>query len=142
MTYTAPSRQDFDGHVIRGEWSLRRYSNRESQRQSQSVCLVLQSALSVNETMWSAAQRGEESRKGDAKQQQKNQPLNKKKKVGCLARSKLRDEKEHVSIYFWSGCQRARWKINASKESVLLIHREEISKGGKLCFKVLEMLNH
>lgn len=71
MTYTAPSRQDFDGHVIRGEWSLRRYSNHKSQRQSHSVCLVLQSALSVNETMWSAAQRGEESRKGDAKQNKK-----------------------------------------------------------------------
>lgn len=75
MIYTAPSLQDFHGHVIRGEWSLQRYSNQESQRQSQSVCLVLQSAVSVNETMWSAAHRGGESRKGEEKKI--NQPLNK-----------------------------------------------------------------
>lgn len=59
-----------------------------------------------------------------------------------MARTKLRDEKERISKYFWSGCQRAGWKINASKESVLLVQREKISKGEQLCFKVLEMLNH
>lgn len=68
MTYTVPSPHDFNGHVLGGEWSLQRYSNHESQGQSQSIiCLILQSAVSVNETMWSAAHREKESRKGEAK---------------------------------------------------------------------------
>lgn len=73
MIYTVPSLQDFDGHVIRGEWSLQRYGSHESQRQSQSVCLISQSAVPLHETMWSAEHR--ESRKGEEK---KNLPFNKK----------------------------------------------------------------
>lgn len=65
MIYTVPSLQDFDGHVIRGEWSLQRYGSHESQRQSQSVCLISQSAVPLHETMWSAEHR--ESRKGEEK---------------------------------------------------------------------------
>lgn len=67
MTYSVPSLHDFNGHVIRGEWSVQRYSNHKGQGQSHSICLILQSAVSVNETMWSAAHRGKESRKGEAK---------------------------------------------------------------------------
>lgn len=69
MTYTGPSLHDFSGHVIRGERSLQRCSSRESRGQSQSICLILQSAVSVNETMWSPAHKGTESTKA------KNQPL-------------------------------------------------------------------
>lgn len=47
-TYTVLSLHDFNGHVIRGEWSLQRYSSHESQGQSQIICLILQSAVSVN----------------------------------------------------------------------------------------------
>lgn len=71
MIYTVPSPQDFHGHVIRGERSLQRCSSHESQRQSQSVCLIPQSAVPLNETMWSAAHRGEESRKGEAGEKKK-----------------------------------------------------------------------
>lgn len=49
-TYTVPSLHDFDGHVIRGEQSLQRYSSHESQRQSQTICLISQSATSGNKT--------------------------------------------------------------------------------------------
>lgn len=85
MTYTVPSLHDFDGHVIRGEWSVQRYNNHESRGQSQSICLILQSVVSVNETMWSAAHRGKESRKGEAK---KNQTLKISKKSGLLGAHK------------------------------------------------------
>lgn len=61
MTYSVPSLPDFNGRVMRGEWSGQRYSNHEGQAQSQSICLILRSAVSVNETAWSAAHRGKES---------------------------------------------------------------------------------
>lgn len=53
MTCTVPSLHDSDGHVIRGEWSLEGYSKHESQEQSHSICLISQSAISVNESVWS-----------------------------------------------------------------------------------------
>lgn len=67
MTYTVPTLHDFNGYVIRGERSLQRYGNHDSQGQRQSICLILQLAVSAEETAWSAARRGEERRKGEAK---------------------------------------------------------------------------
>lgn len=58
-----------------------------------------------------------------------------------MACTKPQDEKERVAKYFWLGCQRARWKINASEESVL-VQREKKLKVKSFVLKCFEILNH